>query len=103
MVWYYSHVFSGLYGANYYFMGSGEPGANIEIIIQRETMRTTVDGNGKYETGNPPFSATIEQSKDRLKSEGVRVIQTKNGIRKEKYYNATQIENMLALLPGDAP
>lgn len=90
-------------GANYYFTGSGEPGANIEIIIQYETINTTVDGNGKYEIGNPPFSATIEEAKNRLKSQGVRVIQTKNGIRKEKYYDATQIENMLAVYPGDAP
>jgi len=90
-------------GANYYFAGSGEPGANIEIIIQHETMSTTVDGNGKHEIGNPPFSATTEQAENRLKSEGVRVIQTKNGIRKEKYYDATQIANMLSFYPGDAP
>ena len=79
-------------GANYYFAGSGEPGANIEIIIQHETMSTTVDGNGKYEIGNPPFSATTEQAENRL-----------NGIRKEKYYDATQIANMLSFYPGDAP
>ena len=38
-------------GSSYEFIGSGEPGANIEIIIQGETMRTTVDGNGKYWVG----------------------------------------------------
>ena len=31
------------------------------------------------------------------------MIQTKNGIRKEKYYNATQIENMVDFIPLDAP
>ena len=90
-------------GASYYFTGSGEPGANIEIIIQRETRSATVDGNGRYEISTTPYSATKEQAKNRLKSEGVRVIQTKNGIRKEKYYDATQIENMLSVYPGDAP
>ena len=48
---------------------------------------TIYEENGKYEIGNPPFSATTEQAENRLKSEGVRVIQTKNGIRKEKYYD----------------
>ena len=90
-------------GSSYEFIGSGEPGANIEIIIQGETMRTTVDGNGKYWVGKPPFSATLDQAINKLESEGVRVIQTKNGIRKEKYYNATQIENMVDFIPLDAP
>ena len=81
--------FSGETGKTYhiYFKGKGEPGASIEVVFDSVVLRTTIDGTGNWEVFQQPMSqqGTPEVGKSKLNN-GVRIIQTKNGIRKERYY-----------------
>ena len=98
--------FSGVTGNAYhiYFKGKGEPGASIEVVFDSVVLRTTIDVTGNWEVFQQPISqqGTPEVGKSKLNN-GVRIIQTKNGIRKERYYLGNEALGLTGVMWYETP
>lgn len=79
------------------FDGTGEPGAHIHIDAPYN-LHTTVDGAGNWSIWQ---GIPLSQANDYLEKlmQGAKIIQTKNGQIKERYFDANYITKIIYVVP----
>ena len=79
------------------FDGTGEPGAHIHIAAPFD-LHTTVDGAGNWSIWQGIPLSQANEYVDKLIS-GIKIIQTKNGQIKERYFGNNYIDEIIYVVP----
>ena len=78
------------------FNGTGEPGAHIQVIFGPYNFQTNVDGAGNWSVWQEDRYNRAHDYFDKALN-GVKIVQTKNGQTKERYFDSNYIITILQI------
>ena len=79
------------------FDGTGEPGAHIQVIFGPYNFQTNVDGAGNWSAWQVDIHNKALDYVEKL-LDGVKIVQTKNGQTKERYFDFNYISTIMQVI-----